>query len=96
MNLWGCAHEQSSVHIHGMQFKEALKRIDIIILTRKWMQLETQTQKNTHISAGMQPRYSTGGGCSCKSIYVYMCAHACICVTGGGESEGGRRKEGGK
>lgn len=31
MNLWGCVHEQSSVHTHGMELKAAVKRIAIIV-----------------------------------------------------------------
>lgn len=84
-----------------MQFKEALKRIDIIILTRKWMQLETQTQKKTPIFQQACSQDIEGGVASVPArAYMCICVHMHVCVCLGREGErvreGGGRKEGRK
>ena len=62
------------------------------------MQLETQTQKNTRISASIQDikLCVCGGGLVLlqEHICAYVCACMCVCVTVGGEGE--RMREGGR
>lgn len=99
MNLWGCIHEQSSVHTHGIELKAAVKRIAIIVQENgcNW---RPRLRKIPIFQQVYIQDIKLGGGLVLlqEHICAYVCACMCVCVCDcwgrGRESEGRRKREG--
>lgn len=82
MNLWGCIHEQSSVHTHGIELKAAVKRIAIIVQENgcNW---RPRLRKIPIFQQVYIQDIKLGGGAS-VTARAYMCIcmrlHVCVCV----------------